>query len=139
MKQWSNAMSEQQKLEVQEKREVEKRQESTTPTRAFLPATDIFETENALTVVLEMPGVDRSNIDISVNEGVLIIEGRIKFDKYERMQPVYSEYNVGPFRRSFQISSRIAQDKIEAQMQDGVITLLLPKVEEAKPRRIKVR
>jgi HSP20 family protein len=129
----------QQELQVQQKREVEKGQEATRPTRAFMPNADIFETEDALTVVLEMPGVDRDNINISVENGVLTVEGTINFGKYEGLQPVYSEYNVGPFRRSFRMSSRIDQDNINAEMSDGVITLVLPKVEEAKPRRIEVR
>jgi HSP20 family protein len=132
-------MADKQELQVQEKREVEKAQEQTRPMRAFLPTADIFETEDALTVVLEMPGVDRDNIDVNVENGVLMIEGRIDFSKYEGLQPVYSEYNIGPFRRSFRISSRIDQDKIKAEMRDGVITLTLPKAEEAKPRRIEVR
>jgi HSP20 family protein len=132
-------MADKQELQVQEKREVEKAQEQTRPMRAFLPTADIFETEDALTVVLEMPGVDRNNIDVNVENGVLLIEGRIDFSKYEGLQPVYSEYNIGPFRRSFRISSRIDQDKIKAEMRDGVITLTLPKAEEAKPRRIEVR
>jgi HSP20 family protein len=132
-------MAGQQELQVQQKREVEKGQEATRPTRAFMPNADIFETEDALTVVLEMPGVDRDNINISVENGVLTVEGTINFGKYEGLQPVYSEYNVGPFRRSFRISSRIDQDNINAKMSDGVITLVLPKVEEAKPRRIEVR
>jgi len=93
---------------------VEKTQEPTTPTRAFLPTTDIFETEDALTVVLEMPGVDRENIDVNVESGVLTVEGRISMSKYEGLQPVYSEYNIGPFRRTFRISSGIDQDKIKA-------------------------
>jgi HSP20 family protein len=132
-------MADKQELQVQEKREVEKAQEQTRPMRAFLPTADIFETEDALTVVLEMPGVDRNNIDVNVENGVLMIEGRIDFSKYEGLQPVYSEYNIGPFRRSFRISSRIDQDKIKAEMRDGVITLTLPKAEQAKPRRIEVR
>lgn len=132
-------MAGQQELQVQQKREVEKGQEATRPTRAFMPNADIFETEDALTVVLEMPGVDRDNINISVENGVLTVEGTINFGKYEGLQPVYSEYNVGPFRRSFRISSRIDQDNINAEMSDGVITLVLPKVEEVKPRRIEVR
>ena len=132
-------MAGQQELQVQQKREVEKGQEATRPTRAFMPNADIFETEDALTVVLEMPGVDRDNINISVENGVLTVEGTINFGKYEGLQPVYSEYNVGPFRRSFRMSSRIDQDNINAEMSDGVITLVLPKVEEAKPRRIEVR
>lgn len=132
-------MAGQQELQVQQKREVEKGQEATRPTRAFMPNADIFETEDALTVVLEMPGVDRDNINISVENGVLTVEGTINFGKYEGLQPVYSEYNIGPFRRSLRISSRIDQDNINAEMSDGVITLVLPKVEEAKPRRIEVR
>jgi HSP20 family protein len=132
-------MAGQQELQVQQKREVDKGQEATTPTRAFVPNADIFETEDALTVVLEMPGVDRNNIDISVENGVLTVEGKIDFAKYEGLQPVYSEYNIGPYRRSFRISSRVNQDKISAEMRDGVVTLVLPKAEEAKPRRIEVR
>ena len=132
-------MADKQELQVQEKREVEKAQEQTRPMRAFLPTADIFETEDALTVILEMPGVDRNNIDVNVENGVLMIEGKIDFGKYEGLQPVYSEYNIGPFRRSFRISSQIDQDKIKAEMRDGVITLTLPKAEQAKPRRIEVR
>jgi HSP20 family molecular chaperone IbpA len=132
-------MATQQNLQVQQKQEVEKAQESTRPMRAFLPTTDIFETDEALTMVLEMPGVDRENIEISVENGVLTVEGKINFSKYEGLQPVYSEYNIGPFRRSFRISSRIDQNKIRAEMQGGVITLVLPKAEEAKPRRIDVK
>ena len=132
-------MADKQELQVQQKREVEKAQEATTPMRAFLPTADIFETEDALTVILEMPGVDKDNIDISVENGLLTVEGRINFGKYEGLQPVYSEYNIGPFRRSFRISSRIDQDKIRAEMRDGVITLTLPKAEQAKPRKIEVK
>ena len=128
-----------QELQVQEKREVEKTQEQTRPMRAYLPTADIFETEDALTVVLEMPGVDRSKIDVNVENGVLMVEGTIDFGKYEGLEPVYSEYNVGPFRRSFRISNRINQDQIKAEMSDGVITLTLPKAEEAKARKIEVR
>jgi HSP20 family protein len=132
-------MADKQELKVREKREVEKAQEQTRPLRAFLPNADIFETEETLTVVLEMPGVDRNNIDVNVDNGVLTVEGRIDFNKYEGLQPVYSEYNIGPFRRIFRISSQIDQDKIKAEMDNGVITLTLPKAEEAKPRRIEVR
>ena len=127
-----------QELQVQEKREVERQQESTVPARAFLPPTDIFESEDALTIVMEMPGVDREDIAVNVENGVLNVEGRLDFSEYEGMQPVYTEYNVGHYRRSFSLSSKIDQDRISAQMQDGVLTLLLPKSEEAKPRRISV-
>ena len=127
-----------QELQVQEKREVERQQEATVPARAFLPPTDIFESDDVLTIVMEMPGVDREDVDVNVENGVLRVEGRLDFSKYEGMQPVYTEYNVGHYRRSFSLSSKVDQDRISAQMQDGVLTLLLPKAEEAKPRRISV-
>lgn len=131
-------MADKQELPMQQKREVDNAQESTIPTTSFIPSADIYESENALTVVLEMPGVSRENVDVNVEEGVLTIEGRIDFNTYEGWRPVYSEYKVGPFRRSFRISNQIDQSKISAEMQDGVITLELPKAEAAKPRRIVV-
>ena len=127
-----------QELQVQQKREVDKKQESTAPARTFVPATDIFETDGALTIVMEMPGTDKNDLDISVEDGVLHVEGRLNFDKYQGLQPLYTEYNIGHYRRSFSLSNKIAQDKIAAEMQDGVLTLVLPKAEEAKPRRISV-
>ena len=128
-------------LQAQEKRELQKKEESTIPTRVFMPTTDIFETDEALTVVMEMPGVDKANIDIGVENDILTVDGRIDFSKYEKLQlqPVYTEYNIGHYRRSFTLSStRINQDKIQAQMSDGVLTLTLPKAEQAKSRRIAV-
>jgi HSP20 family protein len=127
-----------QELQVQEKRELEKKQETTVPARTFVPTTDIFENEEALTVVLEMPGVNKGKVDISVEGGVLTVEGRLDFSNYEGMQPVYTEYNIGHYRRSFTLSNRIDQGKIRAEMKDGVLTVTLPKVEEAKPRRIAI-
>jgi len=127
-----------QELQVQEKRELEKKQESTVPARFYLPNTDIFETDQALSLVVEMPGVDKSKVDVSVEDGVLTIEGRLDFSKYEGMQPVYTEYNIGHYRRSFALSNRVDQGRISAEMKDGVLTLVLPKPEETKPRRISV-
>jgi len=127
-----------QELQVQQKREVEKKTEGTIPARVFVPVTDIFETPEALTVVLEMPGVGPNSIEANVENDIVTIEGRIDFTKYEGMQPVYTEYNVGHYARSFQISNKIDQGKISAEMKDGVVTLVLPKAEQAKARRIKV-
>jgi HSP20 family molecular chaperone IbpA len=127
-----------QELQVQQKRELERKQETTVPARTFVPTADIFEADHALIVILEMPGVDKSNVEVSVEAAVLTVEGRLDFSKYEGMQPVYTEYNVGNYRRSFSLSSKIDQGKIAAEMQDGVLTLTLPKAEEAKPRRITI-
>jgi HSP20 family protein len=128
-----------QDLQVQEKRELQKKEESTIPARTFVPTTDIYETDQALTLVMEMPGVDKGNIDINVENAVLAIAGRVDFSKYEKVQPVYTEYIIGHYRRSFNLSSsRIDQDKIRGEMKDGVLTLTLPKAEQAKPRTIAV-
>jgi len=127
-----------QELQVQQKRQVEDKEEATIPVRQFLPNTDIYETETALTVVLEMPGVEKTNVEVAVEGGVLKVYGRIDFSKYEGLQPIYTEYNIGHYARTFRLSSKIDQTKIEAQMNDGVLSLVLPKVEEAKPRAISV-
>jgi HSP20 family protein len=127
-----------QELQVQEKRELAKKEESTVPARIFLPTADIFETSEALTIVVEMPGVDRNKVDVNVENGVLNIQGQIDFSNYEGLQPVYTEYNIGHYRRSLSLSNQIDEYKISAQMNDGVLTLVLPKAEEARPRRIAV-
>jgi HSP20 family protein len=127
-----------QEVQVQQKREVEKKQESTVPLRSFLPVSDIFETEHALNVVLEMPGVAKENVEIGIDNDVLKISGRIDIAKYEGLQPVYTEYNIGNYSRSFQLSNKVDQDGIKAELKDGVMTLVLPKSEKAKPRRISV-
>src|SRR5215204_3176735 len=131
-------MTMQQEVQVQHKRELENKPEGTIPARLFVPVTDIFETEQALTVILEMPGVDKENVEVRVENDVLIVDGRIDFSKYDGLQPVYTEYNIGNYSRSFHLSSKIDQNRISAELKDGVITLVLPKAEKAMPRRIQV-
>lgn len=126
-------------LEVQNKRELQKNDEPTIQERVFVPQTDIHETDQALSVVMEMPGVDKANLEISVENDVLSVAGRIDFSKYEILRPIYTEYNIGHYRRSFNLSpSRVDREKIRAEMTDGVLTLTLPKAEQAKPRKIAV-
>jgi HSP20 family molecular chaperone IbpA len=131
-------MAAQKELEVQQKREVEKPQETTVPARFYQPTTDIFEEEGSLTLIMEMPGVQKENVDITIEKNVLDVEGKIDFSKYEDLEPVYTEYNVGHYRRSFSLSSKIDQSKISAELDNGLLTLVLPKAEEAKPRTIKI-
>ena len=126
-------------MQVHEKRELRNKEESTIPVRAFVPATDIYETDQALTVVMEMPGVEKANVDIHVEHDVLNVVGHIDFSKYEKLQPVYTEYNIGHYRRSFSLSpNHVDQEKIQAEMKDGVLTLTLPKAERAKARRVTI-
>jgi HSP20 family protein len=89
--------------------------------------------------VLEMPGIEKNNVEINIEDDVLHVDGRLDLSKYSGLQPLYTEYNVGHYARSFQLSSKIDQSKIGAEMKDGVLSLTLPKAEEAKPRTIQVK
>jgi len=132
-------MDTRQELQVQKKREHDQKQETTIPARVFVPTADIHESEDALTVILEMPGVERDNVDVRVGEGMLNIEGRLDLAKYQGLVPLYTEYNIGHYARSFRLSSKIDQTRISADLKDGVLSLTLPKAEEAKPRTVKVK
>jgi HSP20 family protein len=127
-----------QALEVQDKKELVSKEEKTVPARYFVPATDIHETDDALTVVMEVPGVQRENIEINVERDVIRIEAHIDPSKYDGLDPLYTEYNVGHFARGFSLSSKIDRQQISAQLEDGVLTLTLKKAKEAMPRRIEI-
>jgi HSP20 family protein len=131
-------MAQSQELQVQKKRELDQKEETTIPARVFMPNADIYETADALTVILEMPGVEKGNVDVRVEDGVLNVAGQLDLSKYQGLQPLYTEYNIGHYARSFRLSSKIDQGRIAADLKDGVLSLTLPKVEEAKPRTIKV-
>src|SRR6478672_13570441 len=129
-------MDTRQELQVQKKREHDQKQETTIPARVFVPTADIYESQDALTVILEMPGVQKDNVEVRVEEGTLHLEGRLDLTKYQGLVPLYTEYNIGHYARSFRLSSKIDQTKIAADLKDGVLSLTLPKVAEAKPRTI---
>jgi len=131
-------MASSQALEVQEKKELVSKEEKTAPARFYVPTTDIFETEETLTVVMEVPGVEKKAIDVNVENDVLRVEAQIDYSKYEGLEPLYTEYNIGHFARSFTLSNKIDQQQISAQLDDGVLTLTLKKAKEALPRRIAV-
>ena len=129
-------MSGAQELAVREKQELATKEEKTTPGRYYVPAADIFETDEALTVILEMPGVQKNNVNIGLENDILRVDGPIDFSNYKEMEPVYTEYNVGHYTRGFTLSNKIDQSKISAQLDSGVLTLTLPKAKDALPRRI---
>jgi HSP20 family molecular chaperone IbpA len=131
-------MSGTQELAVREKQELARKEEKTVPGRYYVPNADIYETEEAMTVILEMPGVERDNVTIALEDDVLRVEGQIDFTKYDEMQPVYAEYNIGHYARGFTLSGKIDREAISAQLEGGVLTLTLPKAKESMPRRIKI-
>jgi HSP20 family protein len=127
-----------QELAVRDKKELVTKEEKTAQGRYYIPYSDIYETDDALTIVMEMPGVEKNAVNIALENDVLRVDGQIDFSKYEGMEPVYTEYNVGHYTRSFTLSDKIDQERISAQLDDGVLTLSLPKAREAQPRRISI-
>lgn len=124
-------------LEKVEKKTLEESQEA--PTRAartYVPDVDIWEGPDALALAADMPGVARDSIEIDLRDDVLTIQGTVSLAGYEGLRPLYSEYNVGNYYRRFTLGETIDQSRISARMDDGVLTLTLPKREKAKPRRI---
>ena len=132
-------MSGSQELAVREKQELARQEEQTVPGRYYVPAADIFETEDALTLLLEMPGVSKDNVDVQIENDVLRVEGKIDYTAYKDIEPVYTEYNIGHYARAFTLSNKIDRDAISARVEEGVLTLTLPKAKEAMPRRITIR
>jgi HSP20 family molecular chaperone IbpA len=125
-------------LEVQDKKELTQEREQTLQGRFFTPLTDIYETTESLVVVMEIPGVPNSDLDIKLEKDQLTVEARISVEPYSNLKPLYTEYNVGHFSRSFRLSNEIDKDSIRANVADGVLTLNLPKVQEAAARTISI-
>jgi len=128
-----------QELEVQKKKELASQQEKTIPARFYVPSTDIFETGDALKIVMEVPGVPKDAVDVNVENDVLSVEARIETTNYNGLEPVYTEYPVGHFARSFTLPEQVDQHNITALLEDGVLTLTLNKRPETKPRRIAIQ
>ncbi|MDY0002468.1 MAG: Hsp20/alpha crystallin family protein [Polyangia bacterium] len=125
-------------MEAQEKKEVQS--EGKEPTREgfwFRPLVDIFETEAGITLRCDMPGVGKDGLDIDLREDVLTVTGKVEAAQQAR-QRIHSEYEVGGFTRQFQVGEAIDQNKITANLSDGVLTVHLPKAEKLKPRKIEV-
>jgi HSP20 family protein len=103
----------------------------------FAPQVDILETEDELTLLADMPGVDLDGVDIHFENSELTLYGRAA-RRDEGVEFIHREYGVGNFHRAFTIGPSIDSSKISAQLSDGVLTVHLPKTEAVKPRRIEV-
>ena len=113
--------------------------EQTRPGAVYTPATDIFESENAITVLADMPGVKAEDLKIDLRDNVLTLTGRVNAPENSGEALVAREYRPGTFFRQFTLSESVDQAKIDAKLADGVLRLELPKVERAKPRQITVK
>ncbi len=131
-------MAEKKTLQKRKTEQVEK-VERTHDRNVFIPVVDIYETNDEIILMAEMPGVDEKSIDVTLDNDILTIRGRAADENPEGYELVYSEYEVGDFERSFSINESIDADKIEAQYTNGVLTVKLPKAEPAKAKKIEVK
>ncbi|KKO21242.1 MAG: heat-shock protein Hsp20 [Candidatus Brocadia sp.] len=105
----------------------------------YFPQSDIYETPDNFTILIDMPGVGTENIAIDLRDNELIVNGEVSQEAYRDEKVLHNEYTIGHYHRHFVISDAINRDKIEAKMSDGVLSLVLPKAEHVKPRKIEVR
>ena len=105
-------------------------------TRYIAPPVDIYETNDSLMVVADLPGVDKDEVDVRVEDDVLTIKGRAHYSPQAYI--LRGEFNLEGYFRQFQLSDEVDQGRISADTKNGVLTIRLPKAEKSKPRQIKV-
>jgi HSP20 family molecular chaperone IbpA len=113
--------------------------ERTRDRRAYVPRADIYETDDEIIVVADMPGVDENSVDITLEKNILTINAYVEPVEPENYALAYAEYGVGDYQRSFTLSNQIDQDNIQAMVHNGVLQLNLPKAGPAKARKIVVK
>jgi len=100
---------------------------------------DIVENKKSLILMMDLPGVKKEDVRVKLENNVLEVEGRIDYSPYEKLNPVYTEYNIGHYARKFTVSNTVDTSNIEAVLNDGVLSLTLLKAPEAKAREIPVK
>ncbi|WP_054029980.1 Hsp20/alpha crystallin family protein [Desulfatitalea tepidiphila] len=128
----------QKELKVKEKQEVATPAEQTRPGIVFSPNVDIYETDQKLMLLADLPGVRPEDLTVDLRDDVLTISGEVQPFEGPNEKDILIEYEIGKYYRQFTLSEVIDQGRIDAQLKDGVLQLTLPKVEKAAPRTIKV-
>jgi HSP20 family protein len=113
--------------------------EHTRSTNLYTPDVDILEKDESIIVLADMPGVDESSVDITLEKDVLSIYARVEPEVPEKHQLLHAEYGVGDYQRSFTISNEIDRERIEATVKNGVLRLILPKAKAVQTRKITVQ
>jgi HSP20 family protein len=126
-------------LQVQQKREVQHSGETTKPEKHFVPAVDIFENDAQITVIAEMPGVSVDGVDVCLEDDLLTIRGARQADELPEAHVLLQEYETGHYLRRFTLAETIDQENIKASLDNGLLTVILPKTAPAKPKKIEVK
>ena len=108
-------------------------------TRALLPRVDVLEDDAGITLLADLPGVPKDQLELKVEGDALVIEGVMAPFTPEKLEPVYAEVRLARYRRSFTLSRELDTSRIDANLKDGVLTLRIPKQAQAQPRRISVQ
>ena len=125
-------------LKIQQKQEVEHKGETTKREKYFIPAVDIFESENEVTVIAEMPGVIADGMEVTLEDDVLTMRGT-RETKIPAGRVLLQEYEPGNYQRRFTVAETIDQEHIKASMHNGMLRVTLPKAKPVKPRKIEVQ
>jgi HSP20 family protein len=123
-----------------QKKEVENNEhiERTRSAKIYVPDVDIAERKDDIVLTADMPGVDESGIDITLEKNILTIYGKVNAEMPENLRIIHAEYGIGDYQRSFTLSGEINRDKIKATLKNGLLKLLLPKAEPIKAKKIAV-
>ena len=106
---------------------------------SLLPPVDIVEDSTGITLTADLPGVDASELSIGVEGKTLTVQAPLRLGEANSLVSVYAEVRANQYLRSFELSGELDTSAIDASMKDGVLTLRLPKLERARPRRVEVR
>jgi len=107
--------------------------------RSWEPAVDIYETDDAIIVRAEVPGVERDQVHVEVKDGILTLRGERKFERDVKEESYHRiERSYGSFQRSFTLPSSVDPDKVRAALKNGVLEVALPKKEQARPKQVRI-
>jgi len=127
-----------QDIQARDKQELQSTSEQTTPGRVFSPLVDIFEDDQALTIIADMPGVPSDNVSIDLKEDILTLTGVPSLSVPDNEEVVVQEFETGKYLRQFTLSEVVDQANIKANLNHGVLRVTLPKIGPAKPHKIQI-
>ena len=119
-------------------RDVRPSREQACEETVFTPPVDILESADAIRVVADLPGVDQKSVEVTIEEGVLTLEGDAQVDVPDGYRLVDQEYGVGRFRRQFAVSDSVDADHVQARTRNGTLEITMPKAEQVRTRKIEI-
>ncbi len=132
-------MTEQKQTEIKKEEQKQAQLERTRESRVYIPKVDIYEKDEVIYVLADIPGADENSVEVTLEKNILTIDARVMPERPENYSIHYAEYGIGDFHRRFSISEEINRENISAIVKDGVLTLALPKAAPAVTKKIMVQ